>query len=91
MSYTTADLDAFESLFDRAALDLTEDDYFSLILTMDPDRSIEDALQDRRDVAENARRAALTDEQRADEDAHMAKMVTRGMEIVRAIMERQRG
>ena len=91
MSYTARDLDAFESIFNDAAVAMDDDDaYFALLLKMDPDQSIEHALGDRQEAAEAVRRAGLTDEQRAAEDAAMERGVQRGLAIMREIMERHK-
>lgn len=89
--YTTAELDAFDCIFDNAAWGIeNEDQYFAFVQLMDPDGSIESALGDRHYEADQARRAALSESDLAAEDAHRQQMVDRGMVIVRRIMAEKR-
>ena len=89
-NYTDAELDAYERVFEIAANMLYTDPYFELILSLDPDQSIEIALRQRQDKAEAVRRAALSDKERAAEDAHDEQLIKMGMEIVRRKLAERR-
>lgn len=90
MSYTDAELDLYERTFERAAVLLDEDGYFSFIQTIDPDCVIEQAISARNDLIERRRRAALTDAERAVEDARNQRLVQVGMTIVRTIIAKRK-
>lgn len=91
VTYTDAELDSFETIFENAAWGIeNEDQYFAFVLKMDPDSSIEQALSARNDAAEQVRRAGLTDQVRAAEDARTEQLVARGMAIVREIIARKK-
>lgn len=82
-TYTDAELDRFEEIFEIAAEELDTDLYFDVVLGLDPDQSIEKAISERRDKAESVRRASLSDEDRTTEDAHSERLLKIGMAIVR--------
>lgn len=67
-----------------------DDKAFETLLTFDPAGTIYNAWVARNHQREDARRAALTDTERAAEDAQNERLLARGMEIVREIMARHR-
>jgi len=76
-------IDLYDNAVTLAALSMGEDEYEDYVLRIDPDGRLYRASLDRMEARESARRAALSADEQAAEQAHDARLVEIGMQVLR--------